>query len=319
MKSILDIAKRVIQIEGETLQDLAKRLDSSFSSAVEMIHDSKGRCVITGIGKSAIIGKKIAATLSSTGTPALFMHAADAIHGDLGMIDKSDILICLSKSGTTEEIKVLIPILKGFGNKIIGISAVEQSDLALGADIFLHTPVSREADPNNLAPTASSTAMMVLGDALAMALQVRNGFTKDQFAMVHPGGSLGKRLYLRVSDLYVKNEKPTSKPDDDLATVILEMTTKRLGATAVVDENEKVLGIITDGDLRRMLSNSDNISGMKATDIMSMNPRRIDADELAVKALENIRNFSITQLLVVKSGKYVGIIHIHDLIREGII
>jgi len=319
MKSILDIAKRVIQIEGETLQDLANRLDGNFISAVELIHSSSGRCVITGIGKSAIIGKKIAATLSSTGTPAFFMHAADAIHGDLGMIDKSDILICLSKSGTTEEIKVLIPILKGFGNKIIGITASEQSDLAMNADIFIHTPVSMEADPNNLAPTASSTAMMVLGDALAMSLQVKNGFTKDQFAMVHPGGSLGKRLYLRVSDLCVKNEKPTSKPDDDLTTVILEMTTKRLGATAVIDESDNLIGVITDGDLRRMLSNSDNISGMKASDIMTSNPRSIEVNELAVKALETIRTFSITQLIVVDSGKYIGIIHIHDLIREGII
>jgi arabinose-5-phosphate isomerase len=273
--------------------------------------------VVTGIGKSAIIGQKITATLNSTGTPAIFMHAADAIHGDLGMIQNDDIVLCLSKSGETAEIKVLVPLIKNLGNSIIAIVSNENAYLAQQANFVLHTPIEQEADPNNLAPTASTTAQMVIGDALATALLAVKGFTPSDFAKFHPGGTLGKQMYLRVSDLYPKNELPKVGLDTPLKQIILEISSKRLGMTAVL-EDERLVGIITDGDLRRML-NQEAITELKAADIMTRSPKTIEKDALAVNALELMREQSITQLIVVNKENYVGVIHLHDLIREGIV
>ncbi len=316
---ILKTAQRTIDIELETLQGLREALDSDFIACVKAIFESPGRLVVTGIGKSAIIAQKIVATMNSTGTPALFMHAADAIHGDLGMIRRFDLVLCLSKSGETSEIRVLAPLLKNLGNPIIAMVGNRTSFLAREADYILHTPVSQEADPNNLAPTASTTAQMALGDAMATALLAVRGFSPGDFATYHPGGALGKQLYLRVSNLYPYNERPAVHPDTSLQATILEMTSKRLGATAVLDEKGRVCGIITDGDLRRMLERSTGLQGIKASDLMTANPKTIEKDALAVQAMKLMEHHSITQLIVVDGDQYLGMVHLHNLIREGII
>ena len=316
--SILDTAKKTIQIESDAITHLSELLTDDFANAVELIYNSKGRVIITGIGKSAIIANKIVATLNSTGTPAVFMHAADAIHGDLGLILEDDVVICISKSGNTPEIKVLVPLIKNAKNKMIAITGNIKSFLGQQADYILNTYVTQEACPNNLAPTTSTTAQLVMGDALAVCLLELRGFSSTDFAKYHPGGALGKRLYLRVSDLSSVNEKPQVQLDTNVKQVIVEISEKRLGVTAVV-ENEKIVGIITDGDLRRMLTKSDAFIHLTAKDIMSLNPKRIDEDAMAVDAMELMETNEISQLLVENNGKYAGVVHIHDLIKEGII
>jgi len=317
IEKIINTAVNTIEIEARTIAALRESINEDFVQTVKLIAASRGRVVVTGIGKSAIIGQKITATLNSTGTPAIFMHAADAIHGDLGMIQNDDIVLCLSKSGETAEIKVLVPLIKNLGNSIIAIVSNENAYLAQQANFVLHTPIKQEADPNNLAPTASTTAQMVIGDALATALLAVKGFTPSDFAKFHPGGILGKQMYLRVSDLYPKNELPKVGLDTPLKQIILEISSKRLGMTAVL-EDERLVGIITDGDLRRML-NQEAITELKAADIMTRSPKTIEKDALAVNALELMREKSITQLIVVNKENYVGVIHLHDLIREGIV
>jgi len=275
--------------------------------------------VISGIGKSAVIAQKIVATLNSTGTPSIFMHAADAIHGDLGIVQQDDVVMIISKSGESPEIKVLVPLIKNFKNILIGMVGSIESYLAGQSDIILNTTVAQEACPNNLAPTTSTTAQLVMGDAMAICLMEMKGFNSDDFAKFHPGGTLGKKLYLRVADLYLKNEKPKLAKDGSLKEVIVEISSKRLGATAVVDNNDILLGIITDGDLRRMLEKNISLDGVIAADIMTTTPKSIGPEELAVDALDLMRKRSITQLVVVENGKYLGFIHLHDLIREGLI
>jgi len=318
---LLAAAQRTIRIEAEALRALADSLDdtSDFRACVETIHRSPGRLVITGIGKSAIVAQKIVATLNSTGQPALFLHAADAIHGDLGMVQPGDVVLCLSKSGESAEIKVLVPLVKNFGNCLIAMTANRNSALARQADFVLWTPVEHEADPNNLAPTVSTTAQMALGDALAVALLALRGFTPEDFAKFHPGGALGKQLYLRVRELCALHERPAVSPDATLQEVILEISSKRLGATAVLDARETLLGVVTDGDLRRMLQRGADFSGMTAGQIMSSNPKTIGPDALAVNALALMRQHAITQLLVLENEQYLGIVHLHDLVREGIV
>lgn len=317
---ILKTAQQTIDIEVQSLLALKGCLNSEFVAAVKIIATSKGRLVITGIGKSAIVAQKVVATLNSTGTPALFLHAADAIHGDLGMIQADDIVLCISKSGETAEIKVLVPLVRNLGNMILAMVSNPDSFLGSRATYVLHTPIEQEADPNNLAPTASTTAQMAMGDALATALLALKGFSPQDFAQFHPGGSLGKQLYLRVHDIFPINEKPQVGPGENLRATILEMTSKRLGATAVVDEENKLLGIITDGDLRRMLEQTSDTSHITAKDLMTQWPKTIHPDELAIKALNIMRINSITSLIVVdEQGKYEGFIHLHDLIREGLI
>ncbi|MEM1323888.1 MAG: KpsF/GutQ family sugar-phosphate isomerase [Bacteroidota bacterium] len=315
---IASIARKTIQIEIEALERLKATIGPEFCEVVTTILRCQGRVVVTGIGKSALVGKKVVATLNSTGTQAVFMHAADAIHGDLGMINPNDLLLCLSKSGETAEIKVLVPLLRQLGNRLIGMCCRADSYLGQQADYCLLLPVDREADPHNLAPTASTTAQMAMGDALAVALLELRGFSPRDFAQVHPGGALGRQLYLRVRDLYPRNARPAVAPDDNLRQTIMEMTSKRLGAT-VVEAEGRLLGIITDGDLRRMLEQTDDFSTLRAADIMSPTPKTIDKDELAVEALQVLRSNSITQLVVTDEGQYVGIIHLHDLLREGIV
>jgi arabinose-5-phosphate isomerase len=314
-------ALRTLDIEIEALANLRASIDLAFCSAVEAIFNSSGRVVVTGIGKSAIVAQKIAATLNSTGTPALFMHAADAIHGDLGMLQHGDVLLCLSRSGDTAEIKVLVPLVKSMGNLIIGMVGNRESWLGKQANFILYTPVSKEADPNNLAPTASTTAKMAMGDALAVALLAMRGFTPADFAQFHPGGVLGKQLYLRIRDIYPYNERPHVAPDTGIHETILEMTSRRLGCAVVIGENGRVQGIITDGDLRRMLErqNGDDFSKLKAADVMSRNPKLVDKNDLAVQALKIMREHSITQVIVMGGEEYLGIVHLHDLIREGIL
>ena len=315
---IIQIAKRVISHEQEAISQLIAELDGGFAQAVELIFKSKGNVVVTGIGKSAIIAQKIVATFNSTGTNAVFMHAADAIHGDLGIIRDEDVILALSKSGETPEIKVLVPLLKSRGNKLIAVVGNPDSYLALQADFVLNTYVKSEACPNNLAPTSSTTAQLVMGDALAVALLECRGFSAEYFARVHPGGALGKKLYLRVEDLFVRNEKPAVKPNDELPQVIVEISTKRLGAAAVIEDGN-LLGIITDGDLRRMLMKTSDLTGLKASEIMTANPKSIDHQSLVADALQLMRNHNITQLPVLKDGKYVGVIHLHDILHEGIL
>ncbi len=317
-QSILSTAKTTIRLESEAIGNLSELLTEDFAEAVELIYHSKGRVIITGIGKSAIIANKIVATLNSTGTPAIFMHAADAIHGDLGLILEDDVVICISKSGNTPEIKVLVPLIKNAKNKMIAITGNKDSFLGQQADYILNTFVEQEACPNNLAPTTSTTAQLVMGDALAVCLLELRGFSSKDFAKYHPGGALGKRLYLRVNDLSSQNLKPQVGLEDTLKEVIVEITEKMLGVTAVID-NDTIVGIITDGDLRRMLSKSDDLTGLKAKDIMSTNPRRITEDAMAVDAKEVMEEFGISQLLVEHDGKYAGVVHLHDLIKEGII
>jgi len=318
-KRIIASAKQTLQIEGEAILQMQTVLDDKFAAVVNLILQSKGRLIVTGIGKSANVATKIVATLNSTGTPAVFMHASDAIHGDLGIIQKEDIVLMLSKSGNTPEIKVLIPLIKNFGNQIIGMTANKESFLAQNADYLLYTPMKKEACPNNLAPTTSTTLQMVMGDALAVALLENRGFGDRDFAKYHPGGTLGKKLYLRVADVIVNNEKPVSSPNDLMKDVIIEITKKRLGATAIVDKNE-LLGIITDGDVRRMLQQDLDISHVKAADVMTRQPKIIQKNTLAVDALKKMREHNISQLVVVDENNiYNGMIHLHDLLKEGII
>jgi arabinose-5-phosphate isomerase len=309
----------IIQKEAAAISALEAYINESFTSAVELIAACKGRLVVSGVGKSAIIAQKIVATLNSTGTPAAFMHAADAIHGDLGMVSEADILMIISKSGESPEIKALLPLLTRDKNKLIGMVGNKDSLLAKKADIFLNTTVSEEACLHNLAPTSSTTAQLVMGDALAITLMELKGFGTKDFARFHPGGTLGKKLYLRVSDIYIHNAKPQVGSGASLREVIMEMTSKRLGATAVVDEAQELQGIITDGDLRRMLEKNPNTSNVHARDIMSTKPTTIQKDALAVEALEILRTKDISQLPVMDGKKYAGFIHIHDLVKEGII
>lgn len=321
LPDILTVAQTTIRLEAEGLLALAESLDdtSDFQRCIETIHQSTGRLVVTGIGKSAIVAQKIVATLNSTGQPALFLHAAEAIHGDIGMVQPNDVVLCLSKSGESAEIRVLAPLVKKFGNCLIAMTANRESSLARQADLVLWTPVEHEADPNNLAPTVSTTAQMALGDALATALLALRGFSTDDFAKFHPGGALGKQLYLRVRDLCVLHERPSVRPDASLQEVILEISSKRLGATAVIDELGVLLGVITDGDLRRMLQRQTDFSGTTARQIMSASPKTIHPDALAVDALAHMRQHSITQLLVLEAREYFGVVHLHDLIREGLV
>lgn len=316
--SIKNIALRTIEIETDAIHALIASIDDSFEQAVQTIHESKGRLVVTGIGKSAIIGKKYVSTFNSTGSPAIFLHAADAVHGDIGMMHSDDILICISKSGETPEIKVLIPLVKQFGNKIISVVSNQVSYLAKHSDFVIYTPISIEADPNNLAPTASTTSQLVIGDAIATCLLALKGFNRRDFALLHPGGTLGKQLYLTVGDLISRHEKPMASPDQSISEIIVEMTSKRLGAATVLDKG-LVVGIVTDGDLRRMLNNHMDWNHLTGKDIMNRNPKKVSPECLAVEALSIMRKHSISQLIVVDQESYVGMIHLHDIIKEGII
>ncbi len=315
---ILDTAKKTILIETDAVKNLINFLDENFENSVKTILRSKGRVIVTGIGKSANVATKIVATFNSTGTPAIFMHAADAIHGDLGNIQKDDVVICISKSGNTPEIKILVPLIHNSGNKIVAITGNPNSYLADKADFILNTYVEKEACPNNLAPTSSTTAQMVMGDALAVCLLEQRDFTRKDFAKYHPGGTLGKKLYLRVSDLIEKNDIPQVNLDTPIKDVIYEISDKRLGTTAVID-NDLVVGVITDGDIRRMLEKNLDINGLKASDIMSENPKKIEANEMAVNVIKVMQNHGISQILVVDNNKYIGVLHFHDLLKEGFI
>ena len=315
---IIELAKTTLNIEADSVRNLQNFINDDFVKSVKLIYESKGRVVVTGIGKSAIIAQKIVATMNSTGTPAIFMHAADAIHGDLGTIQREDVVICISKSGNTPEIKVLVPLLKTGGNKLIALVGNVDSYLAKEADYILNSTVEKEACPNNLAPTSSTTAQLAMGDALAVCLLDCKDFTSSDFAKYHPGGALGKKLYLKVGDIASQNQKPMIQSDDSIKTVIIEISSKRLGATAVVDDGSLV-GVITDGDVRRMLEKTDNISHLKASDIMNKTPKNMDAEELAVNAMKLLEQFNISQLIVTENGKYHGFIHLHDLLKEGII
>jgi arabinose-5-phosphate isomerase len=319
LKDIISTGLRTIQSEAESVAGLANFIDDSFVKAVEAINQAGGRVVVSGIGKSAIVAQKIVATFNSTGTPGLYMHAADAIHGDLGMIQKNDVVLVISKSGNSPEIKVLVPFIRQFGNILIGMVGNTESFLAHQADIVINTTVKQEACPNNLAPTNSTTAQMVMGDALAVCLMQMNGFTGSDFAKYHPGGALGKKLYMRVSDLIAANPIPKVLPETPLPETVIEMTSKLLGATAVVNADGSLYGIITDGDLRRMLARRQPIAGVKAMDICTKNPKQIAPDELAVLALDTLKQNDITHLLVVENGQYLGILHLHDLVKEGFI
>lgn len=318
LNPIIKTAKEAILTESNAIANLVHLIDADFEKAVRCILNSSGRVIITGIGKSANIGNKIVATLNSTGTPAIFMHAADAIHGDLGNVQKEDVVICISKSGNTPEIKVLLPLIQNYGNKIIAITGNKDSFLGTNANFTLNTYVEKEACPNNLAPTTSTTAQLVIGDALAICLLDLRGFTSKDFAKYHPGGALGKRLYLRVSDLIKNNALPKVNKNDAIAKVILEISEKRLGVTAVMHADE-LIGIITDGDIRRMLSKTDNINAFTAKDIMGTTPKTIHKDAMAIAALEKMEHKNISQILVVDDqNTYVGVVHLHDLIKEGI-
>ena len=317
--SIIDTAKETILIESNAIANLTNLLDDNFANAITFMLASKGRVIVTGIGKSANIANKIVATLNSTGTPAIFMHAADAIHGDLGNVQKDDVVICISKSGNTPEIKVLVPLIKNYGNKIVAITGNIDSFLGKNADFPLNTFVKKEACPNNLAPTTSTTAQLVMGDAIAVCLLKLNNFSSKDFAKYHPGGALGKQLYLRVSDLIKNNQVPKVLENDSIAKVIVEISEKRLGVTAVLNAQNAIVGIITDGDIRRMLSKTTKIDDFTARDIMGKNPKTILDDAMAVEALERLENNNITQILVTDTAnKYIGVVHLHDLIKEGI-
>ncbi len=319
-QKILDAGKKTIIAESKAIEKLVDYIDNDFVNVVKLISKSKGRVILTGIGKSANIALKIVASLNSTGTPAIFMHAADAIHGDLGIIQADDIVICISKSGNTPEIKVLIPLIKNRGNTLIALVSDTKSFLAKSANFILRASIDSEACPNNLAPTSSTTAQLAMGDALMVALLENRGFTSNDFAKYHPGGALGKKLYLTVRDIVNQNEIPKVCTKDDITIIITEITSKRLGATAVIDNKNKVIGIITDGDLRRMLVKyGNNLGDLNAEKIMSKNPKSVETKELAVNALRLIRQNNITQVIVTEKGKYKGIIHLHDLMREGIV
>ena len=318
-KNIKKIAQDVLINESRAIENLTKLIDSQFESCVHEIYSAKGRVVITGIGKSAIVANKIVATLNSTGTPAIFMHAADAIHGDLGMIQSEDIVICISKSGNTPEIKVLVPLLKRRGSKLVALVSNTNSYLAQQADFVLNATIAEEACPHNLAPTTSTTAHMALGDALAVCLLELRNFTSNDFAEYHPGGALGKQLYLRVSDIYINNQLPLVRPEASIKEAILEISSKRLGCAAVTDGNKNLMGIITDGDLRRMLQKELPLEKFKASDIMTRNPKSVGKDEFAVKALQLMQENNITQLIVTDGTQVAGFVHLHDLLKEGII
>ena len=319
---IVRFARETIAMEVEAIRLMDSFVDEDFVKSVKTIFDSVGRLVITGIGKSAIIGAKIVATLNSTGTPAIFMHAADAIHGDLGIIQKNDVVICISKSGDTPEIKILIPLIRNINNNnpIIAMVGNKDSFLGLNSDMVINTYVAHEACPNNLAPTTSTTAQLVMGDAIAMALLRMKGLTASDFAKVHPGGALGKRLYLRVSDLINPSQVPTTRVDSTIKQVIVEISSKRVGSTAVLNNKDEIVGIITDGDIRRMLEHNDNISQILASDIMGKEPKVICEDELAVDAFCEMKSNRISQLLVTdKKGTYKGIVHVQSILSEGIV
>ncbi len=318
-KNIIEIGKKTVRMEAASVTALVDLLDDQFEMAAEFIFACRGRVVVSGIGKSAIIAQKIVATMNSTGTPAVFLHAADAIHGDLGMIQEQDVVMLLSKSGESPEIKMLLSFIRGFGNPLIGVVGNLQSVLARQSDIVLNTSVDQEACGINLAPTSSTTVQLVMGDALAIALMEMRGFGSEDFARFHPGGTLGKKLYLRVQDLYMHNEKPRVNSQTALRDVIIEMTSRRLGATAVTDEGGKLQGIITDGDLRRMLEKNGMTEGVTAGDIMTTNPKTIEAEALALEALDLMRIHDITRLVVTSGPQYLGFIDLNNLIREGII
>jgi arabinose-5-phosphate isomerase len=317
-KNIKQTAIDTILMEAKAIQNLADLVDENFEKAVNAILESHGRVIVTGIGKSANIATKIVATFNSTGTPAVFMHAADAIHGDLGNIQESDVVICISKSGNTPEIKVLLPLIRDYGNKIIAITGNTDSFLGKHADFVLNAYVEKEACPNNLAPTTSTTAQLVIGDALAVCLLSLKDFTSRDFAKYHPGGALGKKLYLRVNEVVANNERPAVQTTTPIKDVIIEISKKRLGTTAVL-ENDALVGIITDGDIRRMLERDTDISGLQARDIMSADPIRVSSDTMAVKALDIMEKNNITQILVTDGDKYAGVVHFHDLLKEGIL
>ncbi|MEM8528224.1 MAG: KpsF/GutQ family sugar-phosphate isomerase [Bacteroidota bacterium] len=316
---IVKMATQTIKIEAQTVAALANQLDEDFIAAVHCLFECRGRVIVTGIGKSALIGRKIVATFNSTGTPAIFMHAADAIHGDLGIILPKDVILCLSKSGETAEIKALLPFFKTRGNTLIAITSRKDGYLAAQADFCIHTPVPLEAEPNNLAPTASTTAQMVMGDALATTLLQLRGFDANDFAQLHPGGLLGKQLHLKVSDICHYNDRPEVLETATIRQTILEMTSKRLGCAVVVDNSGTVEGIVTDGDLRRMLEEKEKVAHLCAADIMTPNPKNIQSDALAIAALDLMSEYSITQLVVMEGEAYFGIVHLHDLIREGMV
>lgn len=316
--TILESAKKTILAESESIANLVNYLTDDFAKSVDIIFKSKGRLVITGIGKSAIIAQKIVATLNSTGTPSIFLHASEAVHGDLGMVLPEDVIICISKSGNSPEIKVLVPLLKRFGNTLIGMTADLHSFLGKESHFILHAHVDNEACPNNLAPTNSTTAQLVLGDALAVALMEVRNFKNEDFAIYHPGGALGKKLLLKVKDMLDTTHVPKVSPNDNIKKVIMEISEKRLGVTAVV-ENNTVIGIITDGDIRRMLNTRDNFVDLVAQDIMTKNPKNIDSNILVSEALNILENNSITQLVVLDNNKYLGVLHLHDILKEGIV
>ena len=316
---IIPLALRTIELETNAISGLKLFINAGFVQAVKAVVNRKGRLIVSGRGSSAIIKQKIVATLNSTGTPSVFMHAADAIHGDLGMIQTDDVVMVISKSGNSPEIKVLAPLVKNFGNTLIGMVGNTESFLAGNCDIVLNTTVEQEACPINLAPTSSTTAQMVMGDALAVCLMELKEFNSSDFAKYHPGGALGKKLYLRVEEMAAQNAKPKVLPTATIKEVIIEMTAKRLGAAVVVNEKENIVGIITDGDLRRMLEKTNSFEKLHASDIMSRHPKTIDADLLAVYAMEEMRRHDVSQLVVTNNGVYAGIIHLHDLVKEGII
>ncbi|MES2544048.1 MAG: KpsF/GutQ family sugar-phosphate isomerase [Bacteroidota bacterium] len=316
--TILATAKKTILSESQSIARLTDLLTDDFVKAIEIIFNTKGRLIVTGIGKSAIIAQKIVASMNSTGTPSMFLHASEAIHGDLGMVQPEDVVICISKSGNSPEIKVLVPILKRFGNTLIAITGNTTSFLAKGSDYVLDTTIDSESCPNNLAPTNSTTAQLVMGDALTICLMEMRNFKSEDFAKYHPGGALGKKLLLRVGDMLDQTHKPTVAPDSTIKKVIFEISEKRLGVTAVVEEN-KVIGIITDGDIRRMLNKRDTFTDLTAKDIMTKNPKMIQLTDMVVDALNILEDFSITQLVVVENNEYKGVLHLHDILKEGIV
>jgi arabinose-5-phosphate isomerase len=318
VEEILSVVRKTILDESKALTNMAVQSDKRLADAIFAMHNCSGRLVFTGIGKSAIVAQKIVATLNSTGTSALFMHAADAIHGDLGMISRDDMVICMSKSGETSEVKVLIPLIKGFGNTLIGMTCQMNSTLAKSSDFLLWTPMEEEADPNNLAPTTSTTLQMAMGDAIAVCLLKIKGFTPEQFARFHPGGNLGKQLYLKVGDMIDTARRPRTYLTDPLTKVIYEIGSKRYGATVVLDDNENLQGIITDGDLRRMLESKSDISGLKAADILFSSPKTCQQSDLAIEALTKLKEHKIQQLVVLNLNRYIGIVHIQDFIQEGL-
>ncbi len=324
MKTFNEIKKwaaTALQIEVDTISKLHNYLDDTFAECIQLIGESEGRVIVTGVGKSAIIAQKIVSSFNSTGTAAIFMHAADAIHGDLGIIREKDIVLCLSKSGSSPEIKVLIPLIRNLGLNtiVIGMVSVPDSFLSQHSDYVIHAMIEREACPNNLAPTSSTTAQIVMGDAMMVSLLEYKGFTSQDYALTHPGGALGKKLYLRVSDLYKNNERPFVHLTDTLDKIIIEISSKRLGTTAVLDDNNQLIGIITDGDLRRMLEKTKDFEKVTAKDIMSASPKTVEEDVLAIDAYSTMKQNKITSLLVVNENEYLGVVHIHDILREGIV